>query len=131
MPERTNEQRRRSLFWRLSAVTAVTTMFALFISSSITLDLALISWVTFVGFYAVAMYAVSQQWMRRDGLPLPVISMPRINVSNLHFPTDRLASIRNLHSVIDDSYDEYEDDSEYYEDGQSWQRQEQRRSAVG
>lgn len=126
---------RRRLFWRLALPTLFMTMLAIFFTSSLTVDLAVITWVPFLAFYVFAMYVVEQGWMPSNGLPIPVVRWPHVNFSDMRIgerASERLATIRNLHSAIDDEFEEYDQyDNEYYEEGQSWDRPGHRRRAVG
>lgn len=121
---RTMKSQRRMMFSRLVLVAVVLTLAALFTGSSLLFDVAALSLLAVVAFVALAFYAVSQGYLSDSSLPIRV-------------PQRRqLATIEPLYSQGYDrftAYDEDEFQSEFYEPEASrqWDRQPQRRRALG
>ena len=121
---RTMRSQRRMMFSRLVLVAVVLTLAALFTGSSLLFDVAALSLLAVVAFVALAFYSVSQGYLNDSSLPIRV-------------PQRRqLATIEPLYSQGYDrisAHDEDEFESEYYEPeaGHQWDRQPQRRRALG
>jgi len=115
---RSMKAQRRVVFSWLVGVAIFFSIIAYFTSSSIVLDLTLLAWFLVVGFVALALYAVSQGYLRDTSLPL-------------RLPTSRrLASVEPLYFEYDDVYptegEEYEELSD-----DEWARERDRRRAWG
>jgi hypothetical protein len=112
----TMKARRTTLFVALLAAVAVFSGAYLLVGGSMIEDLAILAWVGFTCYVALALFAVSQGFLYEASLPLRIPQGRRI------------ASIEPI-------YDDYEeqDDSEFYDadDDSAWRRDSPSRYAVG
>ncbi|HEV3267223.1 MAG TPA: hypothetical protein VGZ68_02360 [Acidimicrobiales bacterium] len=121
---RSMKSQRRMMFTRLILVAVVLTLVAFVTGNTLLFDVAALSMIAVVIYVALAFYAVSQGYLNDSSLPIRV-------------PQRRqLATIEPLYGRQHDGYSaQYEDefDSEFYEPeaAQSWDRQPQRRRALG
>ena len=117
---RSMRSRRRVIFTRLVVVAVLATLIAVVSGYSIVTDLAVVSWVSVIGFIALALYAVSQGYLNESSLPV-------------RFPQPRpLATVQPLYR---DGLPEVDEEfaSEYYEpqSDDEWQRESRSRRALG
>jgi hypothetical protein len=121
---RTMKSRRRMMFTRLVLAAAVLTLVAFVTGNTLLFDVAALSMIAVVIYVALAFYSVSQGYLDDSSLPIRV-------------PQRRqLATIEPLYSQGYDRADvQYEDEfeSEFYEPqtDHQWDRQPQRRRALG
>jgi hypothetical protein len=118
--ERSMKSRRQMMFVRLLLASAVLSVLAFTVSSSLIMDLAVASWVCIVSYVALALYSVSQGYLYESSLPLR-LPQPR-----------KLASVQRLYDVVSPRYDDqYESEYEEDDEDDGWQRQAQPRRALG
>ncbi len=120
---RTMRAQRRIMFTRLVLLAVVLTVVAFFTGYSPVVDVAALSWFSVVVFVALALYAVSQGYLSDASLPL-------------RLPQRRsLATVKPLYQEHGDGYASFEDelDDEFYElaGDVTWQREPERRRALG
>jgi hypothetical protein len=121
---RTMKSRRRMMFARLVLAAVVLTLVAFVTGNALLFDVAALAMIAVVIYVALAFYAVSQGYLNDSSLPIRV-------------PQRRqLATIEPLYSQGYDRFPVHQEDefeSEFYEPeaGQQWDRQPQRRRALG
>ncbi|MGA2295368.1 MAG: hypothetical protein ABSG24_09130 [Acidimicrobiales bacterium] len=112
----TMKARRTTFFMALLVAAAVLSGMYFLVGGSIIEDLAILAWVGFTCYVALALFAVSQGFLDESSLPLRIPQGRRI-------------------AAIEPIYDEYDelDDSEFYDadDDSAWRRDSPSRYAVG
>jgi putative Ca2+/H+ antiporter (TMEM165/GDT1 family) len=114
---------RRVVFTRLLAAATLMTLIAFFSGVSIFLDVAALAWFCVVLFVALALYAVSQGYLSDESL-------------KVHLPQRRqVADVEPMYVEPQEQYVYYDDEfeSEFYEPetSETWQREPERRRALG
>jgi hypothetical protein len=120
---RTMKAQRRVMFTRLLAVATLMTLVAFFTGVSILLDVAALAWFSVVLFVALALYAVSQGYLSDESLK---VRLPQRR---------QLADVEPMYTEPQEQYVYYDDEfeSEFYEPetAETWQREPERRRALG
>ena len=119
---RSMKTRRRVMFTRLVLGAVVMSVISFVVGYSLLVDLAVVSWISVVGFVALALYAVSLGYLSESSLPL-------------HLPQRQpLATVQPLYDEAPVPYeDQYEDYDEFYEPDSDvrWRHESQSRRALG
>ena len=104
---------------RLALAVAMTTILGVATSYSVLVDLAVLTWIGFAVYLALALYAVSQGYLFESSLGIRLASRPLATVQPLYYDTD-------------DEY-ETEAESEFYDADSAgqWRRESSSRYALG
>jgi hypothetical protein len=120
---RTMKAQRRMMFTRLVAAAALVTLIAFLTGVSILLDVAALAWFSVVLFVALALYAVSEGYLSDESLK---VRLPQRR---------QLAAVEPMYDEPEQQYVYYDDEfeSEFYEPetAETWQREPERRRALG
>jgi len=119
LPRRSMKAQRRMILTRLAVAVTTTTILGVVSGYSILIDLAVLTWIGFALYVALALYAVSQGYLFESSL-------------GLRLPRDRqMATIDTIYDDEDD-YDA-EVESEFYdpESAGQWRRESPARYALG
>jgi len=116
---RSMKAQRRMILTRLALAVATTTILGVATSYSILVDLAVLTWIGFAFYLALALYAVSQGYLFESSLGIRLASRPLATVQPLYYDTD-------------DEY-ETEAESEFYDADSAgqWRRESSSRYALG
>jgi hypothetical protein len=117
---RSMKAQRRMILTRLALVVATTTILGVTTGYSILVDLAVLTWIGFAVFLALALYAVSQGYLFESSLG---IRLPSVR---------SMATVQPLYYDTDDEYDT-EAESEFYdaESAGQWRRESSPGYALG
>ena len=117
---RSMKAQRRMILTRLTLVVATTTILGVATGYSILVDLAVLTWIGFAVYLALALYAVSQGYLFESSLG---IRLPSVRP---------MASVQPLYNDFDDEY-ETEAESEFYDADSAgqWRRESSSRYALG
>src|SRR5664279_5639976 len=117
---RSMKAQRRMILTRLALAVATTTILGVATGYSILVDLAVLTWIGFAVYLALALYAVSQGYLFESSLG---IRLPSVRP---------MATVQPLYYGADDEY-ETEAESEFYdaESAGQWRRESSSRYALG
>ena len=117
---RSMKAQRRMILTRLALVVATTTILGVATSYSILVDLAVLTWIGFAVYLALALYAVSQGYLFESSLGIRLASVRP------------MATVQPLYYDADDEY-ETEAESEFYDADSAgqWRRESSSHYALG
>ena len=124
LPHRSMKTRRRVMFTRLMLGAIVVSVFAYVTGYSLVMDLAVATWISVIGFVALALYAVSQGYLHESSL-------------GIRIPQRRSgASVKTLYYASSDEIEGEHDgefDSEFYDPASNgqWRRDSPSKYALG
>jgi hypothetical protein len=121
---RTMRAQRRIMFSRLVVCAVVLTIIAFFSGYSPIIDIAALAWFSVVVFVALALYAVSQGYLSDASLPLRLPQRRPVAAKVAPLYRDRDDRYESIDDEFDDEF--YESDPDVY-----WDREPERRRALG